>query len=222
MIIKSEKQKKKSGKSAAKTTGASISPAKPKTSSLMKSSKAKSAQTGAVTSAKPAKVKSAQALGITFGSNTIDEVPPVGQEWWAKGVRFECQGSGNCCVSRGEYGFVYMTLKDRKRMAADLKMPLADFTKKYCAKTDGVHHLIDGKGPECVFLVDSKCSVYHGRPDQCRSWPFWPEVMSAKRWKKEVATFCPGIGKGRVWEAEEIREILDVQSKSEYDLVTGN
>lgn len=143
-------------------------------------------------------------------------------EWWEAGVRFECQGSGKCCVSRGEYGFVYMTLKDRKRMAKVLGQPLTKFTEKYCAKTDGVHHLIDGDGPDCLFLINGKCSVYEGRPDQCRSWPFWPEVMTAKRWKKDVEAFCPGVGKGRIWKAEEIRSIIEAQTKSEYDLVTGN
>ncbi len=32
-----------------------------------------------------------------------------------KGIRFECQGSGNCCVSRGTYGFVYLSKKDIKK-----------------------------------------------------------------------------------------------------------
>ena len=34
-----------------------------------------------------------------------------------KGIRFECQGSGNCCVSRGTYGFVYLSKKDIKKLS---------------------------------------------------------------------------------------------------------
>lgn len=143
------------------------------------------------------------------------------KEWWDNGIRFACQGSGNCCVSRGEYGFVYMTATDRKRMAAVLGLTTAAFTRKYCAKTDGVFHLEDGDGPDCIFLKDKKCSIYEGRPEQCRTWPFWPEVMSAKSWKKEVAAFCPGVGKGRIHSAEEIRAALERQVKSEEDLVHG-
>lgn len=146
---------------------------------------------------------------------------PAKKEWWAKGVQFECQGSGQCCVSRGEYGFVYMTGSDRKRMASVLKLSTAEFTRKYCGKTDGVFHLKDGKGPDCIFLKNNKCSVYEGRPDQCRTWPFWPEVMNAKTWKKEVATFCPGVGKGRVYTAEEIRTAMEKQAASEFDLIHG-
>ena len=29
-----------------------------------------------------------------------------------KGIKFKCQGSANCCVSRGSYGFVFLSKKD--------------------------------------------------------------------------------------------------------------
>lgn len=151
----------------------------------------------------------------------IEAVEPVKKEWWEKGIQFECQGSGRCCVSHGEYGFVYMTKFDRQRMAKVLKLSTADFTDKYCTQTDGVYHLKDAEGPECLFLKDKKCSVYEGRPDQCRTWPFWPEVMNSKSWKKDVAAFCPGVGKGRTYTAEEIRATIELQTKSEDDLVNG-
>lgn len=143
------------------------------------------------------------------------------QEWWEKGIRFECQGSGQCCVSHGEFGFVWMTLEDRRRMAKVLGMTTSGFTRKYCLMTDGLYRLKDGAGEACVFLVDKRCSAYQGRPTQCRTWPFWPEVMSAKGWKKEVAAFCPGVGKGRVWTAGEIRKALQEQKRSEEILVRG-
>lgn len=127
--------------------------------------------------------------------------------WWAKGVRFECQGTGKCCVSRGEYGFVYLTLKDRKRMAAHLGIPTAKFTRQYCVSADGYFHLKHPEKP-CRFLDGKRCSAYEGRPAQCRTWPFWPETMSARNWAREVAAYCPGVGKGRVWSADEIRELL--------------
>ncbi len=31
---------------------------------------------------------------------------------YKKGIRFECQGSGKCCVSRDSYGFVYLSDND--------------------------------------------------------------------------------------------------------------
>jgi Fe-S-cluster containining protein len=135
--------------------------------------------------------------------------------WWKDGIRFECQGSGKCCVSHGEYGFVYVTAEDRLKMAKLLKISMQAFTKKYCTETDGFFHLNESGNPACLFLKDKKCSVYEARPTQCRTWPFWPEVMNAKSWKTDVASFCPGVGKGRVWPAAEIESLLKKQAHSE-------
>ena len=62
-------------------------------------------------------------------------------KFYKNGLRFECQGSGKCCTSHGEFGFVYLTPSDRKRFAEFFKMRTADFTKKYCDRTNGVWHL---------------------------------------------------------------------------------
>ena len=123
------------------------------------------------------------------------------------GIRFECQGSGKCCTSRGGYGYVYFTLADRKRMARHLGISTAGFTRRYCDKTGGWFHLKNPKG-DCVFLEGKRCSVYEGRPAQCRTWPFWPENMNPRAWKQDVASFCPGIGKGRLYTAEEIATLV--------------
>ena len=142
-----------------------------------------------------------------------------GNEWWKDGVRFECQGSGKCCQSHGEYGFVFLTAEDRKRMARHLQISTTAFTKKYCDKNeDGIWHLKeDGKNPDCSFLKNGKqCGIYEARPTQCRTWPFWPEVMNAKTWNKEVASFCAGVGKGKLFSREEIKSILIEQAQSEF------
>lgn len=125
-----------------------------------------------------------------------------------EGIRFECQGSGKCCMSRGTYGFVYFSLEDRKRMAKSLGVSVAAFTKQHCAKTEGLWHL---KNPEkdCVFLDGKRCTAYEGRPTQCRTWPFWPENMNAKTWNAEVAPFCAGVGKGKLYSPADIQKILD-------------
>lgn len=137
------------------------------------------------------------------------------QKWWKEGIQFQCQGSGKCCVSRGEYGYVYLTLEDRRRFAKHFGLPTQRFTREYCQKDDnGYFHLNDFVGA-CRFLENNRCSVYEARPTQCRTWPFWPETLSAKGWKKEVAAYCPGVGKGKTWSRAEIEEQLRAQVKSE-------
>lgn len=138
------------------------------------------------------------------------------KRFYDDGLRFQCQGSGNCCVSRGEYGYVFLTEEDRANMAKELKISLKNFEKNYCEKTQGVWHLKEIPGrPECLFLENKKCSIYKARPTQCRTWPFWPEVMNAKTWKKEVATFCPGVGKGKLHSKAHIEREMAIQKESE-------
>jgi Fe-S-cluster containining protein len=141
------------------------------------------------------------------------------KEWWRAGVQFQCQGSGKCCTSHGEFGYVFLSPEDRVRIAQILNMRVSEFTKKYCEKTGGVWHLIEEKGkPDCLFLEGNRCGIYEARPSQCRTWPFWPEVMNAKAWQKDVVEFCPGVGKGPVIPGEEIEAILNAQIKSEKHL----
>jgi Fe-S-cluster containining protein len=140
----------------------------------------------------------------------------TGKEWWREGVRFECTGSGKCCTSHGEFGFVYLSLEDRQRFAKHFKIRTAEFTRKYCEKTGGIWHLKeDPKNPDCMFLKGKSCGAYEGRPTQCRTWPFWPEVMNAKAWAKDVKAFCPGVGRGPVISGESIEAQLKEQIKSE-------
>jgi len=123
-----------------------------------------------------------------------------------QGVRFECQGSGRCCTARGLYGYVYLNIEDRRRLAACLGLRTSSFTRRYCQTTDGEVHL---KHPEqdCCFLRGHRCGVYAARPGQCRTWPFWPENMRAAAWR-EVRATCAGVGRGRRYTPEEIRGIL--------------
>lgn len=140
--------------------------------------------------------------------------------WYSEGIQFQCQGSGKCCTSHGEYGFVFLTIEDRRRFAKYFQISTASFTKKYCDSLNGAYHLKeDPKDTDCMFLKNKKCSVYEARPTQCRTWPFWPEVMNAKTWKKEVVSFCPGIGKGPNRSFALIQKNLLEQEASEKLLV---
>ncbi len=137
--------------------------------------------------------------------------------WWKNGVRFECQASGKCCTSRGEFGYVYLTPEDREKMADFFGVTAEEFTAKYCEKSPGgIWALKEIKErPDCQFLKLGKCTVYEARPTQCRTWPFWPEMMNAKSWNQEVVNYCPGVGKGRLIPAAEIEKTLREQIESE-------
>ena len=155
-------------------------------------------------------------------NNKKESVKAVKEVFYEQGLRFECQGSGKCCTSHGEFGFVFLTVEDRERFAKHLGISVSAFEKRYCDKTSGVFHLKEEPGqPDCMFLKDKRCSQYEARPNQCRTWPFWPEVMNAKAWKTEVESFCPGVGKGRIWPKSEIEEIMKKEKENERKLLSG-
>lgn len=130
-----------------------------------------------------------------------------GKKFYREGLRFQCQGDGKCCVSRGRYGYVYLSFNDRRRLAHHLGIATNQFTCRFTEKEDGLYQLkYDGK--DCPFFQKNRCSVYPARPWQCRTWPFWPENMNKTVWEREVASYCPGAGKGRLYSAAEIEEII--------------
>ena len=137
-----------------------------------------------------------------------------------KGIRFQCQGSSNCCVSRGSYGFVYLSKKDLIKIAKYLNVSINLFKKKYCEYSDGYLHLkeINVNG-NCQFLENKKCSIYTARPMQCRTWPFWKENMNTKKWNKELINFCPGIGKGKLISSSMIQKIINKELKNDKKII---
>ena len=77
-------------------------------------------------------------------------------------------------------------------------------------------HLVENGSPDCIYLSEKKCTVYEARPTQCRTWPFWPENMNAKRWNDNIQSFCPGVGKGKLHSAEFIGKQIEKQKKADF------
>lgn len=133
-------------------------------------------------------------------------------EFYAKGLRFECTGCGECCRARGRTSWVWVTLEERRRLAQHLKVSTSAFTRKYCGKTNGFFHLRNPSA-DCVFLDGARCTVYAGRPGQCRTYPFWRENMNSKTWRLEVQRECPGVGRGRLHTRAQIKVKLEDERK---------
>ena len=139
---------------------------------------------------------------------------------YQKGINFKCQGSANCCVSRGSYGFVYLSNIDLKKLARFFSISINTFKFMYCDKTNGFIHLKEkNKNGDCLLLKDKKCSVYAARPIQCKTWPFWPENMNSKSWNQNVVNFCPGIGKGNLISSNTIEKLLKIDLENEKNII---
>jgi len=126
----------------------------------------------------------------------------------AGGLRFSCTRCGNCCTRPGP---VYFPASDLKRAAGYLKITEDDFRRRYrlVPQEDGVEAL-DPPGDEaCVFYDDARgCTIYEGRPTQCRTWPFWAETVQRRRSWDKATRDCPGMNQGRHHTPREISRAL--------------
>ena len=67
---------------------------------------------------------------------------------------------------------------------------------------------------DCIFWRDGGCSVYPGRPLQCRTYPFWRHIVDEEDgWEREAAS-CPGIGVGPHWSEKAVQEKLGDREKN--------
>ncbi len=112
--------------------------------------------------------------------------------WYADGLRFKCTECGKCCT--GKPGVVWVTPKEILEIANALDMPLDEFSRQYVRKLGNRYSIKEKINTyDCIFLRDKKCLVYQSRPTQCRTYPFWPEILQSKETWEEEARECEGI-----------------------------
>jgi len=126
----------------------------------------------------------------------------------AGGLRFACTRCGNCCVRPGP---VFFTGGDLQRAAAHLGVTPAAFRRAHgVTLIDGAEAIPGRDDRPCVFYDPATgCTIYEGRPTQCRTWPFWPEVVTRARSWHKAARDCPGMNQGPLHTPEDVRESLD-------------
>ena len=127
------------------------------------------------------------------------------EPWYAKGLQFSCRRCGRCCRVHGDYAYVYLAGDEAERIGAHLGLASREFEQRYCKRLEG-YRVLRFQGEECCFLDGDACRVYPVRPLQCRTWPFWSENLDEWVWSEEVAEICPGVNRGRLHTAGEIRE----------------
>jgi len=93
-----------------------------------------------------------------------------------------------------------------ERAAEFLAMPKKKFEKQFVYRTKNTRRLRTPRSSQCIFLRAGGCSIHPVKPTQCRTFPFWPELVeSRKEWHK-TAAWCPGIGQGELVQIEMARE----------------
>jgi len=132
------------------------------------------------------------------------------QPWFKDGLRFECSQCGDCCT--GAPGYVWVNQEEIAALASQLSMSEAEFEKAYVRKVGIRKTLNEHPNGDCVFFDSQKrtCNVYHQRPRQCRTWPFWDSNTKTEEAWQETCRACPGSGKGKLHSVEHILHQISV------------
>ena len=142
--------------------------------------------------------------------------PVIEKKIYQNGLRFECTRCSNCC--RHEPGYVFLTEEDLQSVAKATGTTRAEALAKYCRTIDaGIVKRISLKEKDnfdCIFWEDDGCTIYSGRPFQCRSYPFWSGVVASRdSWERESLK-CPGINRGKTHSMESIERWIELRARS--------
>ena len=108
-------------------------------------------------------------------------------------------------------------------MAESVGLLVDQFLRRYAHRVHGrltLNEVRTEHGYDCVFLRrdpnngKALCSIYEVRPQQCRTWPFWPENLHGSRGWQAAAETCSGMKaglkeQGHFYPVEQIRIIRD-------------
>lgn len=102
--------------------------------------------------------------------------------------------NGNCCI--GESGYIWINSNEIQVLALHLNLTVEDLKFRYLNKIGYKYSIKEVQLAKnnyacCFFDLDKKqCSIYHARPNQCRTFPFWEYF---KENEEEVYKECPAI-----------------------------
>ncbi|MEK7735317.1 MAG: YkgJ family cysteine cluster protein [Pseudomonadota bacterium] len=123
--------------------------------------------------------------------------------------RFECTGCGDCCTGPGADWMIEINREEQDRIQHHLGITRAWFRRRYLFRFDDETESLrmNRRSGACEFLKDGRCRIYTARPTQCRTYPYWPELMSRSAWQRESRR-CEGIGRGTAIPLATVRQHL--------------
>lgn len=114
---------------------------------------------------------------------------------------------------------MYVNYRERQALADFLGVDLAKFNKTYTRLEESGHRNLRFVDGHCIFLDGATCTVHDAKPVQCRTWPFWDELLeSPEAYRAHVLDFCPGSEvDSPVVSADSIREQMEATEEALRD-----
>ena len=114
-----------------------------------------------------------------------------------KGLTFACTACGKCCTGRG--GKVWVNAVEAEIMAEELDVKVETLRDRYLRLIPregkwSIRTREESEDDRCIFLNEKNhCSLYAARPTQCRTFPWWPQIVASDHDWKVAAKTCEGI-----------------------------
>jgi Fe-S-cluster containining protein len=106
--------------------------------------------------------------------------------------------------------YVFLNEREAEEIRVYLKLSRSWYRRRYLSRLPDGDLVASWQGDgRCVFLdARGECGIYPVRPVQCRTYPFWPEIVSRQRdWRRESRR-CEGINRGGEVPVTRIKELL--------------
>lgn len=103
---------------------------------------------------------------------------------------FECRRCNQCCYGEGG---IYLERHQVAAAAAELGMGEAEFVAAYLRERDGRYEVVCKDDGACALLGPQGCRIHRVKPERCRQWPFFPEILERPQALAEAKELCPGI-----------------------------
>ncbi|BDA41529.1 hypothetical protein COCOBI_02-3100 [Coccomyxa sp. Obi] len=117
-------------------------------------------------------------------------------------------------------GEIWVDKTDVERLAKKIHVQREIFLSRYVksySRKPGYWLLRNTNGTQdCIFLRGTECIVNDAKPLQCRTYPYWPELMDPEAWKAERSDMCEGIDHEEAPEIDIEKAALQLQASTEF------
>ncbi len=107
-----------------------------------------------------------------------------------QGRVFTCQRCSQCCHGQGG---IYYEPQDLPAASASLGLAVQEFIARFCAPEGSRYSVLTTADGKCRLLGPDGCLVHEAKPEICRRWPFFDNILERASAFEEAKLACPGI-----------------------------